>query len=151
MFSNLFLSISAHPRAPLLVSPLPLPSISPISPRCSPCWVTVSSHSINQACEGSRAQCSITSHSPSLLPSVPVTLPSLSQSLGKRKACAARYGLSPPRRRTLGLPPPPYAHCRSGDGQDAAGVPDSAHLITLDNLPLPSPSPFKTQHRSLGV
>lgn len=49
------------------------PSLSP--PRCSPCRVTVSSHSINQACEGSwTAQCSIASHSPRLLPSVPVSL-----------------------------------------------------------------------------
>lgn len=58
-----------------LVSSLPSPPSSRSHPASrSPCSVTVSSHSINQACEA-RAQCSTPSHSPSLLPSVPVTLP----------------------------------------------------------------------------
>lgn len=56
-----------------VVSPLPLPPSS-LSLCCSPCSVTVSSHSINQACEA-RAQCSTALHSPSLVPSVPVSLP----------------------------------------------------------------------------
>ncbi len=64
-----FISLYLSP----LVSPLPLPPSS-LSPCCSPCSVTVSSHSINQAC-AARAQCSTASHSPSLVPSVPVSLP----------------------------------------------------------------------------
>lgn len=68
MFSNLFLSISLSPGQPTSLPP------SRLSLRRSPCSVTVSSHSINQACEA-RAQCSTASHSPSLVPSVPVSLP----------------------------------------------------------------------------
>jgi len=57
-----------------LVSPLHSLPPSGLSLCCSPCSVTVSSHSINQACEA-RAQCSTASHSPSPVPSVPVSLP----------------------------------------------------------------------------
>lgn len=117
-------SWSAHfPSLPSRLSP----------PRCSPGWVTVSSHSINQACEGSCVQCSIASHSPRLLPSVPVSLPSLSQSLwgGKKKLALPDTVCSPS---SLDHPTT-ITTTRSGDGQDAAGVPDSPHLIWLDNQP----------------
>lgn len=66
--SQIYFSLSLHPGQPPSLPP------SSLSLRCSPCSVTVSSHSINQACEA-RAQCSTASHSPSLVPSVPVSLP----------------------------------------------------------------------------
>lgn len=66
--SQIYFSLSLYPGQPSSLPP------SRLSLRCSPCSVTVSSHSINQACEA-RAQCSTASHSPSLVPSVPVSLP----------------------------------------------------------------------------
>lgn len=66
--SQIYFSLSLFPGQPTSLPP------SCLSLCCSPCSVTVSSHSINQACEA-RAQCSTASHSPSLVPSVPVSLP----------------------------------------------------------------------------
>lgn len=163
MFSNLFLSISPQPphlQPSSWSAHFPsLPSrLSP--PCCSTCWVTVSSHSINQACEGSCAQCSIASHSHTVqdcshqCPSV--SSHSLSPCEGEKKGSRCQIRSVPALAGTSATPPP-SARCRSGDGQDAAGVPDSAHLIWLDNslLPLngqdlPRP-PLEAQHRSLGV
>lgn len=103
--SQIYFSLSLFPGQPTSLPP------SRLSLCCSPCSVTVSSHSINQACEA-RAQCSTASHSSTLVPSVPVSLPhSLSHF---KKVWVARYSLF--------FPPPLLPHCRSGDGRDGAGV-----------------------------
>lgn len=77
-FISLFLPSSSSWSA--LFPPFHLAYLSPLLSLLSDSLITL----YQSGLRGSRAQCSIASHSPSLVPSVPVSLPSLPQSLWKR-------------------------------------------------------------------